>query len=116
MSAKWMGFQRRDTSLSPPVKVFLLTNSRWCFFCGSVLLNLIMFVFVIFLSVRCGLVVTCWERASLLALLYVVFYCVFVTSPCGVVCQEWCVIISIPDFCLLFILYPSSWFGQSNNK
>ena len=28
--------------------------------------------------------VTCWERAGLLALLYVMFYCVFVTYPCDV--------------------------------
>ena len=36
-----------------------------------------------FLSVHCSLVVTCWERADLLALLYVMFY-YFVTFPCGV--------------------------------
>ena len=29
------------------------------------------------LSVPCSLVVTCWERADLLALLYVIFPCVF---------------------------------------
>ena len=73
-----------------------------------------MFVFVIFLSVRCGLVVTCWERASLLALLYVVFKCVFVTSPCGVVGQEWCVIISIPDLALFSFCIPVS--GLVNQK
>ena len=37
-----------------------------------------------FLSVHCSLVVTCWERASLLALLNNMFSCVFVTFPCGV--------------------------------
>ena len=36
-----------------------------------------------FLSVHCSLVVTCWERAGLLALLYIMFYCVFVTFPFG---------------------------------
>ena len=47
-------------------------------FCGSFLL----FMFLVcqaFLSVHCSLVVTCWERANLLALLCVMFYCVFVT-------------------------------------
>ena len=34
------------------------------------------FVFVVFLSVGCSLVATCWESAYLLALLYVMFYCV----------------------------------------
>ena len=28
----------------------------------------------VFLSVHCSLVVTCWERADLLALLYVMFF------------------------------------------
>ena len=35
-----------------------------------------------FVSVHCCLVVTCWERADLLALV-VMFNCVFVTFPCG---------------------------------
>ena len=55
----------------------------------------------VFLSVHCSLVVTCWERADLLALLYVMFYCVFVTFPCGVLGQVLCLIVSIPDLCLL---------------
>ena len=46
-------------------------------------------VYHAFLSVRCSLVVTCWERAGLLALLYVMFYCVFVTFQCGVMGQVW---------------------------
>ena len=53
------------------------------------------------LSVHCSLVVICWEEAELLALLYVLFYCVYVTFPCGVLYQVWCLIVSIPDFCLL---------------
>ena len=54
-----------------------------------------------FLSGHCSLVVTCWERAGLLALLYVMFYCVFVTFPCGVLGQVWYLIASIPDLCPL---------------
>ena len=34
-------------------------------------------------SVPCSLVVTWWERADLLALLFVMFSCVFVTFPHG---------------------------------
>ena len=45
--------------------------------------------------------VTCWEGAELLAFLYVIFYCVFVTFPCGVLGRVWCSIVSIPDLCLL---------------
>ena len=37
------------------------------------------------LSVPCSLAVTCWERADLLALLYVMCSCVFVTPGSGVV-------------------------------
>ena len=64
----------RQTYLSPPV-IFLLTAPRRCFFCGSFLL----FLFCVclwhtVLSVPCSLVVTCWERADLLALLCVMFF------------------------------------------
>ena len=54
-----------------------------------------------FLSVRGSLVFTCGERASLLGLLYVMFCCVFVTFPCGVLGQVWYLIVSISDLCLL---------------
>ena len=60
------------------------------------------FVYVVFFSsVHCSLVVTCWELADLSALLFVIFYCVFVTFPCGAMGQVWCLIVSIPDLCLL---------------
>ena len=53
------------------------------------------------LSVLCSLVVTCWEMANILALLYVMFSCVFVTFPCGVLGQMWYLIVLIPDLCHL---------------
>ena len=53
------------------------------------------------LSVHCSLVVTCSERANLLALLCVMFSCVFVTFPSGVLGQMWYLIVLIPDLCLL---------------
>ena len=59
----------------------------------------------VFLSIHCRLVVTCWERADLLALLYVMFYCVFVTFPCGILGKVWRLIVSILDLCLLFYFY-----------
>ena len=60
--------------LSPPVKVFLLTVPRRWFFCGSFLL-VVLHVGVCFavMSVSCSLVVTCWERADLFAVVIVVF-------------------------------------------
>ena len=77
--------------------MFLLTVPRWYFFFGSFFL----FVFRVchvFLSVRCSLVVTCWERAKLLALLCMMFYCDFATFPCGKLVQVWCLIISLSNF------------------
>ena len=46
-------------------------------------------------SVHCCLVVTCWERADLLALVFDVQLC-FVTFPCGILGQVWYLILSIP--------------------
>ena len=64
----------------------------------------LLFVFVCLcyavLSVPCSLVVTCWESANLLALLYVVFSCASVTFPYGVPGQVWYLIVSITDLCL----------------
>ena len=48
-----------------------------------------------------SLAVTCWERADLLALWYVMFSCVFVTIPNGVLDQVWYLIVLIPDLCFL---------------
>ena len=53
------------------------------------------------LSIHCSPVVTCWERVDLLAFLYVMFSCVFVTFSFSVLCQVWYLIVSIPDLCLL---------------
>ena len=54
-----------------------------------------------FASVHCCILVTCWERAGLLALVDVV-YCIFVTFPCGILAQVRYLIESFPDLCRLF--------------
>ena len=55
-------------------------------------------------SVYMWFVVTCWERADLLALVCGV-YCEFVTFPL-VLGQVWYLIVSIPDLCTLtYFLY-----------
>ena len=51
-----------------------------------------------FVSVHCCLVVTCWERADLLALVCDV-YCDFVTFPFGILGLVWYLIVLIPDPC-----------------
>ena len=57
------------------------------------------------LSVPCSLVVTCWVRTDLLALLCVVFSGVFVTFSYGVLGQVWYLTVSIPYLCLLPYFY-----------
>ena len=52
--------------------------------------------FSFFASVHCCLVVTCWERAVLLALVGG-GYCFFVTFACGTLGQVWYLIVSFPD-------------------
>ena len=56
--------------------------------------------FVSVLSVRCSLVVTCWETANLCSLLCDVFLC-FVTFALDVLAQMLYLIVSISDLCLL---------------
>ena len=53
-----------------------------------------------FASVHCCLVVTCWERADLLAFVGNV-YCIFITFPCGILDQVWYLIVLFPDLCIL---------------
>ena len=36
-------------------------------------------------------------------LLFVMFNCVFVTFQCGILGQLWCLIVSIPDRCRLYM-------------
>ena len=42
--------------------------------------------------------------AGILAFLCVVFSCVLVAFPCGVPGRVWCLVVSVPDFCLHFNL------------
>ena len=81
--------------IKPSSKTFLLTVPRRHFFCRSIVLFMSC-VFHAFVYVHCCLVVTCWERADLLALV-----CIFVTFPYGILGQVWYLIVLIPDHCRL---------------
>ena len=115
---------------SKPSNDFLLTSPRWCFFCRSFLLFIfqvpwagLQCVIVVFpdlthllfclynavLSVPCILVITWWVRAYLLAVLCMMFSCVFATFPYGVLGQVWYLIVSFPDFLLLLCLHVFSF-------
>ena len=80
--------------------MFSLTVPMRYFFVDPFLLFMFRVCHVV-LSVHCSLVVTCWERDNLLALLYVMFSFVFGTFSCVVLAQVWYLIVSNPDLCLL---------------
>ena len=65
-----------------------------------------------FASANCCLVVTCWERADLLALVGDV-YCIFATFPCGILCQVPYLIVSFPDLCRLSYFVKTTAFLQA---
>ena len=67
-----------------------------------------------FASVHCCLVVTCWERADLLALVDDV-YCSFVTFSYGILGQVWYLIVSFPDLSRLSYLYLCIYMSQHIN-
>ena len=69
----------------------LLTIPWRCFFCGSFWLLMFRVCHAILSSIYVSLVVTYWERADLLALLYVTFYCVLSLSDgvSWVKCGTW---------------------------
>ena len=80
------------------IKMNLIYFSYWPLQGGASFVNLFLhFVFCAGLPVSCSLAVTCWERADLLAVLYVMFSCVFVTFSHGVLDHVWYLIVSIPD-------------------
>ena len=54
-----------------------------------------------FASVHCCHVVTCWERADLLALVGDVYCIFFFTFPCGILGQVWFLIVMFPYLCRL---------------
>ena len=64
-----------------------------------------------FASVHCCLVVTCWERADLLALVGDV-YCIFVTFPRGILGQVWYLIVSFPGLCRLSCFHSANPDGR----
>ena len=96
------------SNMFKPSSNFLTDRSK------AVLLLLIFFVICVsyhtVLPVHGNLVITCWERADLLTLLYVMFSCVFITFPDGVLGQVWYMIVWVPDLCLPQLGWRITWF------
>ena len=86
--------------LKPSSKIFLLTVPRRCFFFGSFMLLMSCICYDFVRVCLLMFVVTCWEQADLLAFVCDVelWSCHF---PIGILGQVWCLIVSIPDLCLL---------------
>ena len=85
-------------------QVFVSTERTKAVLLFWVLFVIYVFAFVCYtvLPVPCSLVVvTCWERADLLALVYSMFSCVFDTFPYGDLGQVCFLMVSVPDLCLL---------------
>ena len=57
-----------------------------------------------FTSVHCCLVVACWERAYLLAIVGDADSIFVTTFPCGILGQVWYLIVSFPNICRLSYL------------
>ena len=96
---------RRETGLSPPVKYFY-----WPFLGGASFGNHLCNFCVAFLTLSCVSVywcflVTCWERADLLALVcdVLLWSCHFPIGIC-ILGQVWCLIVSVPWSLSSFLL------------
>ena len=84
---------RCETGLSPAVKYFTDRTSFVDHLCYVCLVFIILSrLFIAAWWSPAGKVLTSW-------LLFVMFYCVFVTFPSGILGLVWCLIVSIPDLC-----------------
>ena len=64
------------------------------------------------MSVSCSIDGTCRERAEVLALLYVMFSCVFVTFPYAVLSKVWYMSVSFLIFGFLLALYYENYLSK----
>ena len=58
-------------------------------------------VFVMLSSLFIGVLWSPAGKGMISGLSFAMFDCVFVTFPCGILGQVWCLIVSIPDLCHL---------------
>ena len=67
------------------------------------------------MSVSCSLDGTCWERADVLAFLFVMFSCVFVTFPYAVLSQVWYMIVTFLIFGFFLALSYEKLFDRKSD-
>ena len=96
----------RETGLSPPVKYFYWLFESGASFVDHLCCFCLVCVMLSWAYVYWCLVVTCWERADLLAALVCDVWLWSCHFPIGIPVQVCCLIVSIPDFCpLSYVLY-----------
>ena len=104
--AFWARLSRHGTGLSPPVGC-----AYWPFQGGASFVDHLCYFCLVFVILSCTsvyrLVVTCWKRADLLALVCDISLWSF-HFPIGFLGQVWCMIVWIPDPC------PLSYFNMNN--
>ena len=64
---------------------------------------------LVFVMLSCLLIAALWSpvgKGLTSWLLFVIFNCLFVTFPCGILGQVWYLIVSITDLCPLFYFAP----------
>ena len=97
LRVRWAPWNR----LKPSSKIFLMTVRRRYFFCGS---------FVLFMSSVCNALRLCiaalWSPAGkglTSWFLFVMFNCVFVTFPCGILGQWWYLMFRLLFFAIFLL-------------
>ena len=93
----------------PCSKLFLLTVPRRYIFVDH-----LCYLCLVFVTLSCLFIVALWSPAGkglTSWLSSVMFNCVFVTFPCGILGQVWYLIVSIPDRCHLSVLSVLSSFA-----
>ena len=95
---------RCETGLSPPVKYFY-----WPFQGDASFVDHLCYYYRVFVMLsHASIFDISWSPAKkglTSWLSFVMFNCVFVTFPCGILGQVWYLIVSIPDLCPLSYFY-----------
>ena len=83
-------------------------QSHLLFWCSKVVNYVLTYLCLVFVMLSRLLFAALWSPAGkglTSWLLFVMFNCVFVTFPCGILGQVWYLILSIPDLCRLSYFY-----------
>ena len=77
------------------------------------------YLFLVFVMLSHLFIAALWSPAGkglTSWLLFAMFYCIFVTFPCGILGQAWYWIVSIPDLCRLSYFYCMTLFHSQTGR